>query len=118
MEKMQRYQVLQGNLLLTPMPAIPAAAQDVTGNRTANGRVTLSHGESGGRHEFSSAHVRVWEDGDETYIEVLGDQPRALEHTTPRHDTVPVAPGIYRMTDQREAPAPLSPRTEPRHAPD
>jgi hypothetical protein len=31
---------------------------------------------------------------------------------------VPVAPGLYRMTDQREAPAPLSTRTEPRSAPD
>lgn len=108
-------QVRQGNLLLTPAQLPPKAA--VTQRFHRGERVVLSHSETGGEHEFRSDMVRVWEDGGETYIEVLGDHPVALEHTTPRHDSTPLNPGTYRFSEAREA-APPRTRVEPRRSPD
>jgi hypothetical protein len=109
-------QVRQGNLLLTPAK-LPPTARMTQRFHSEDGRVVLSHGETGGSHEFRSERVRVWEDGGETYIEVLGDRPVALEHTTPRHDTAPLNPGTYRFSEAREAPPPRT-GAPPRRSPD
>lgn len=109
---MKQYQVRQGNLMLTPAQLPPMAVLTKRFHRDGN-RIVLSHGETGGEHEFRSERVRVWEDGGETYIEVLGDTPVALEHTTPRHDQTALEPGTYRMTEAREAPSPRA-REAPR----
>jgi hypothetical protein len=108
-------QVRQGNLLLTPAP-LPLTAKTTLRFHQGD-RVVLSHGETGGEHEFRSERVRVWENGGETFIEVLGDRPVALEHTTPRHDSTPLNPGTYRFGEAREASPPRT-RAEPRRSPD
>jgi hypothetical protein len=89
----------QGDVLLVQVSGLPEGAEVVTGPRNQNGKTVLAFGEVTGHHhriESNLATMYQWE-GD-TLIEV---KPEAvLVHE--EHAAIPVAPGTYKVTIQRE----------------
>lgn len=93
----------QGDVLLELVAAIPQGAKDVT----AHDRIVLAYGEATGHahavHEpltekTPKGRAKLWDAGAERFLQVL--EKTALRHE--EHAPVPLAPGIYRVTTQRE----------------
>lgn len=93
----------QGDVLLTLVAAIPVGAKEE--DLSKDSRVVLAYGEvTGHAHaimrdpETKALHVRAWSAGAERFIQVV--EKTALRHE--EHAGVPLEPGIYKVTHQRE----------------
>jgi len=93
----------QGDVLLTLVAALPAGAKDITPEE----RIVLAYGEVTGHahaiHEprtkaAPKGKARMWDTGAERYLQVL--EATALKHE--EHGAVPLPPGVYKVTQQRE----------------
>lgn len=105
-------QIRQGDVLLVRVDEIPADAKQVA--RDAHGRVVLAEGEHHGHaHAIRDPNVTAFfKEGEASsalvgYIEVGGSSPVALNHEyvdgrKADHNPAPVAPGKYRVVQQRE----------------
>jgi len=110
-------QAMQGDVFIERISKLP---DGVTAIKKEQGRVVLAHGEvTGHAHAISAKHVRQFRaaentptlDGmgvklraggglpSETFL-VVEDKPCSLLHE--EHDPIQIAPGIYRVTRQRE----------------
>lgn len=99
----------QGDILLVPYPVVPAEALR---QPARSGRVVLAEGErTGHAHTILSDRVTFFREdgaGRGGYLRVEGSDSVALHHE--EHATVQVAPGSYRVIQQRE----YLPRSRPR----
>jgi len=87
----------QGDVLLVPVPEIPA---DATPGRREQGRIVLAHGEATGHaHAIADPDAEILEDGAIRYLRV-GDRGAALTHE--EHGPIQLPPGTYRVVIQRE----------------
>lgn len=99
----------QGDVLLELVAALPKGAKDVS----PEGRIVLAYGEVTGhahavyqepdvdaRHDTPTGKLpaRLWDAGAERFLQVI--EKTALRHE--EHAAVPLEPGIYRVTTQRE----------------
>ena len=93
----------QGDVLLTLVSALPKGAKDVT----PDDRIVLAHGEvTGHAHavyepltkDTPAGKARMWDAGAERFLQVV--EHTALKHE--EHATVPLPPGVYKVTQQRE----------------
>ena len=84
----------QGDVLLTLVAALPKGAKDVTPDK----RIVLAHGEITGHAHAVKGKARMWDAGAERYLQVL--EATALTHE--EHAAIPLPPGIYKVTQQRE----------------
>ena len=93
----------QGDVLLTLVAKLPEGAKDITPHE----RIVLAFGEATGHahavaeprtKDQPKGRARLWDAGAERYLQVL--EKTALRHE--EHAPVPLAPGIYRVTTQRE----------------
>lgn len=99
----------QGDVLLVPCEGFPPAAKP---QQSLDGRVVLAEGErTGHAHTMPSDRVVLFREdgaGHGGYLRVEGARPVALSHE--EHATIDVAPGTYRVVQQRE----YLPRSAPR----
>lgn len=109
-----RYQQRQGDVLIVPVDALPPGA--TTAERDELGRIVLALGEASGHaHAIRSADVTAFRmetaDADVNralvdYIVVVGAGAQlAHEYISGKqaeHDTLDLAPGAYRVIQQRE----------------
>ena len=100
----------QGDVLLVPCDRIPAGAHEEV---SENGSVVLARGERTGHvHTMTAERVSYFrEDGSGSrggFIRVTGPGPVALTHE--EHAPLSIAPGDYRIIQQRE----YQPRETPR----
>lgn len=101
-------QYRQGDVLLTRIDNLPPTARPL---RPEQERVVLAYGEvTGHAHAMGAARVCYFRDdgGRRAFIQVSGDGPTALSHE--EHRTIPVEPGLYEVTQQRE----YEPKAQPR----
>lgn len=102
-------QYRQGDVLLVPCDGIPDRVTDLGAEA---GRVILARGETTGHaHAMAAERVRYFrEDGSgQGFIRVYG--PSAVPLTHEEHGEIPVAPGDYRVVQQREYEPKARPRT-------
>lgn len=103
----------QGDVLLVPCSGVPAEAVPQS---IQNGRVVLAEGErTGHAHTMLADRVAFFREdgaGSGGYLRVGGADPVALNHE--EHATVEVAPGNYRVIQQRE----YQPQSRPRRVSD
>lgn len=102
--KMKTKQIYrQGDVLLTLVAELPKGAKDVS----PNGRIVLAYGEVTGHahavydeveRESKIKPARLWDAGAERFLQVV--EKTALRHE--EHAPVPLEPGIYKVTIQRE----------------
>ena len=90
-------QYRQGDCFLEAVNEIP---RDAKASQPRNGRFVLLDGEATGHHHSVAVcdDVEMFERGGTLYLRVNQETP--LEHQ--EHNTVPLPPGNYRMTRQRE----------------
>lgn len=96
MKKVTR-QYRQGDVLITPIEAIPASAKPAKTQK----RVILAHGEvTGHAHaiDFTAKQMRVFTDGAQTYLRVR--EPVVLTHQ--EHAPATIEPGDYMVKLQME----------------
>lgn len=91
-------QYRQGHILLIRRE-LPPTAQLASG--FTPGHIVLARGETGREHVFKSDRVRIYQEGSDLFIEIVGDDPVLLEH--PEHGDFEVEPGTYRLVEQIEA---------------
>jgi len=93
----------QGDVLLELVAALPKGAKDVS----PEGRIVLAYGEvTGHAHAVypetqrapAKMPARLWDAGAERFLQVV--EKTALRHE--EHAPVPLEPGIYKVTTQRE----------------
>jgi len=93
----------QGDVLLTLVAALPAGAKDVT----PEDRIVLAHGEvTGHAHaiyepltkDSPKGKARMWDAGAERFLQIV--EATSLKHE--EHAAVPLPPGLYKVTQQRE----------------
>jgi len=94
-------QYRQGDVLIERIATVP---EEVVGTEHIN-RVVLAYGEATGHaHALCGTIdvIRVKDQPPETprYLRVVGDLNALLNHE--EHGTIPVAPGLYRVTRQVE----------------
>lgn len=92
-----RQQYRQGDVLVDPIPTIPASAKPA---KTKN-RVILAHGEATGHcHaiDYRSKQMKVYADGEQLYLRVL--TPVVLQHQ--EHAPATIEPGDYIVRRQVE----------------
>jgi hypothetical protein len=89
----------QGDVLLWPVPSVPASAAEVV----TGGVATLALGEATGHHHsIYDGRVRLFREtgsGDGVYLMVGDGAPVVLEHQ--EHRPVEVPPGSYQVRIQR-----------------
>lgn len=96
----------QGDVLIERISSLPRSLKPIA---RENGKVVLAHGEvTGHAHAIADPHVAHFDAPAErtndglagvTYLEVR-EAVAALKHE--EHSTIPLEPGIYRITRQRE----------------
>jgi len=91
----------QGDVLIERVASLPNG--NLTKLDRENGRVILAHGEVTGHahalaHEYCDLYASDKEVG-VTFLEIR-DAVAALKHD--EHSTIPLEPGVYRVTQQRE----------------
>jgi hypothetical protein len=88
----------QGDVLIRPIPAIPKTVQPKAPDR---GRAILAYGEvTGHAHALDATLAELFEHRDGTlYLRVTGPGA-AVTHE--EHAAIPLAPGTYQITHQRE----------------
>jgi len=101
--KEAQVQFRQGDVLIVRVNEIPREAPE---RKPEAGRVVLAYGEVTGHAHAFYGGVRWFAPNDQGvgYIEVEGEEPALLKHE--EHTAIPVPPGKYRYTRQREYVAP------------
>lgn len=90
-------QYRQGDVLITPIGAIPASAKQVSTKK----RVVLAEGEATGHQhaiDYSAKKMTVFLDGEQMYLRVL--EPVVLMHQ--EHAAATIEPGEYLVRRQVE----------------
>ena len=91
----------QGDVLLVPCDTIPTGTHE---EASENGRVVLARGErTGHAHTMTAERVSYFREdgsGNGGFIRVTGPGPVALTHE--EHAPLSIAPGDYRIIQQRE----------------
>ena len=97
----------QGDLHATKIDKLPKGLKPV---EPKNGRIVVTHSETGHNHEMPARYVSMYESGDNPLVcfllvsEEAGAGGVLLEHKRP-HDThraIAFAPGVYEVRRQRE----------------
>ena len=87
-----------GDVLIRRVGAIPKTA---TPQKPEAGRIILAHGEATGHHHSLEADAADWwkaADSDEQFINIT----KATEVVHQEHSKIPLPPGKYSVTRQRE----------------
>jgi hypothetical protein len=90
----------QGDILIVPIDSLPEGLEPVP---AAGARIILAHGEATGHaHAISDRNATLFRDPRQTatFLLVPGEDQVALEHQ--EHETIALAPGLYRIVRQRE----------------
>lgn len=87
----------QGDVLLVRTDELPANAEKMAPD---DQRVVLAYGEvTGHAHAIAVSQASLFIDGDQRYLKVV-ESGADLVHE--EHSTIHLAPGIYRVVQQRE----------------
>jgi hypothetical protein len=98
--KVLSFPYAQGDLNIFEITEIP---DDLTPAKLDAGQYTLAHSETGHHHVIDGNTVRVFDQDEFTsYMEV--SEPSNIVHMRgfDTHETIPVTPGNYLLTRQRE----------------
>lgn len=98
MKKNKRFQVRQGDVLVTVCDSIP---QDCKPVKRDNGQVILAYGEVTGHcHAIAEPNVALMEREGTMYLSVTA--PKGAKLTHQEHTTTTIPPGTYTVKRQRE----------------